>query len=85
MEKYLKFDEPKQVKFIDFDRGSDETTWLGGIAYGEEIICGCCGGTISLKDYYEDWDNFGKDEHPEVEEPLVVYGYWVDIERDIRD
>lgn len=88
MEKHLFFDEPKQVKFIDvdYDDGvNQEPHWLGGIAYQDRIICGCCGGVISLKDLYDDWEEFAKDEWPMVESPLVVYEYWVDIEESLRD
>lgn len=46
---------PTQVKFrqekeIMEDNGKD---WFAGIAYGTEIICGCCGGIIPLDECEE--------------------------------
>ena len=34
------YNKPTQVKFYDVDND----LWVGGIAYHDEIICGCCGG-----------------------------------------
>lgn len=84
MDKRFKFIVPTQVKFLDFD-GDDNgnPVWLGGIAYQDVIICGCCGARILLEEFWEDWDDL-KGEFPEVESPLVVYGTWVDIEECIR-
>ena len=92
-ERILDFNRPTQVKFIDFDRdiGNDdnkEPYWIGGIAFGDKIICGCCGGIIDIQGYYEDWDNFAREEfgdYVEDDNPLVVYSYWVDINEDIKD
>ena len=92
-ERILDFDCPTQVKFIDFDRGisnddNKEPYWIGGIAFGDKIICGCCGGTLDIQEYYEDWDSFGREEfgdYVEDDNPLVVYSYWVDINEDIKD
>jgi len=92
-ERILDFDCPTQVKFIDFDRylgGDNETKepyWIGGIAFHDKIICGCCGGTIDIQEYYEDWDSFGREEFGnflETDNPLVVYDYWVDINEEIK-
>ena len=38
------FEFPTMVRFQDPHDG----TSLGGIAYGREIICGCCGTTYSV-------------------------------------
>ena len=85
MEKRFKFNLPTQVKFLDFDGDDDgKPVWLGGIAYQDVIICGCCGTAIDLEEFWEDWHDL-KDEFPEVESPLVVYGTWIDIEEYIRD
>lgn len=84
MEKMFKFNLPTQVKFLDFDGDDDgKLVWLGGIAYQDVIICGCCGVAIDLEKFWEDWYDL-KDEFPEVESPLVVYAAWVDIEEFIR-
>lgn len=88
----LDFDIPTQVKFIDFDRDYDngvneDAYWIGGIAFHDKIICGCCGGTIDIQDYYDDWDSFGREQFEDCIEdgnPLVIYDYWVDINEEIK-
>lgn len=44
--KYNYFEVPTQVKFWD-------GRYIGGIAYRDEIICGCCGGIFRISDIYE--------------------------------
>ena len=39
----LFFEAPTQVRFLN---GNDQ--WLGGIAYQDKLICGCCGVIIPL-------------------------------------
>ena len=46
------FKHPTQVKFYDEDREA----YTGGIAYKNEIICGCCGGIIDIDEFLEDFD-----------------------------
>lgn len=41
------FDKPTQVVFRDPD---NEEGFIGGIAYRDEIICGCCGGIFELNE-----------------------------------
>lgn len=60
------YPKPKQVKWFDNLGG----VWVGGIAFGHVIICGCCGSIIEL-------DNFEKGE-------VVEYEDWIDIEEEIR-
>lgn len=60
------YPRPKQVKWFDNLDG----VWVGGIAFGDVIICGCCGSTIELND-------FEKGE-------VVEYEDWIDIEEEIR-
>lgn len=60
------YPRPKQVKWFD----SLDGVWVGGIAFGHVIICGCCGSTIEL-------DEFEKGE-------VVEYEDWIDIEEEIR-
>lgn len=87
-EEYTYFEEPTQVKFIDvnYDDGTEnpEPHWLGGIAYQDEIICGCCGGVIELKELYADWRDFAYKNYPDIDSPLEVYEYWVDISNEIQ-
>ena len=40
------FKEPTQVKFYD----NYTERWLGGIGYGDKIICGECGFCISVEE-----------------------------------
>lgn len=49
MKKYNYFEVPTQVKFWDVD--GDHYT--GGIAYRNEIICGCCGSVFKISEIYE--------------------------------
>ena len=69
--RYRKFDEPTQVAFWDVE-GSH---WVGGIAYGTEIICGCCGGVVDIDEIYE----FA----PEDIDPIQIFEDWVDINAEI--
>lgn len=39
------FESPTQVKFWDADGGH----YTAGIAYKNEIICGCCGGVFEIE------------------------------------
>lgn len=78
------FEIPTQVKFLDLgDTGTDEDVWIGGIAYGDDIICGCCGAIISIEELFEDWNEF-KDEHPNIDAPLETLS-WVSISDEIID
>ena len=61
------YERPTQVRWLD----TENKRWFGGIAYRNEIICGCCGGVFELDSFEED----------EVEE---LGGYWVNIEEEIR-
>lgn len=70
MKKYNYFEAPTQVKFWD-------GCYIGGIAYRDKIICGCCGGPLKISDVYE----FAPDTLEE--DPIVVIDSWVDISQDI--
>lgn len=48
----LFYDVPTQVKFLNINE--EDNSWLGGIAYGEIIICMCCGGVINIEEYLGD-------------------------------
>ena len=50
------FERPTQVVFIDPNDGQT----MAGIAYGDEIICGCCGGIFEVAEVehifqYDNW------------------------------
>lgn len=44
------YEVPTQVKFIENENVVDEPRWIGGIAFENKVICGECGGIISLED-----------------------------------
>lgn len=66
------FEAPTQVMFcVDGDH------YVGGIAYHDEIICGCCGGVVSIEEVYE-FAPTG------VKEPVRAFDErWVDISHEI--
>ena len=65
MKKYNYFETPTQVKFQD-------GRYIGGIAYRDGIICGCCGSVFKISDIYEVAPDTLE------EDPIVVYD-WIDI------
>ena len=48
--KDLYFEAPTQVVFKEDKSVCDDPTWIGGIAYRDEIICGECGHVVSMVD-----------------------------------
>ena len=72
--KYNYFDVPTQVKFWDVDGDH----YIGGIAYRNEIICGCCGGIFDISEIYESAPDMLE------EDPIIPYDDWVDISSEIR-
>lgn len=60
------YELPTQVRWFD----ADDKCWIGGIAYRNEIICGCCGSIF-------EFDEFEEGE-------VVELGNWVNIEEEIR-
>lgn len=60
------YEVPKQVKWFDYN----EDKWIGGIAFHDFIICGCCGGVLELNEFEE--------------KEVIEYEDWVDIEIEIR-
>ena len=68
----LVFNKPVQVAFWDYDGQH----WNGGIAYGREIICGCCGGIFEIDEIYE----FAP---TNINRPILPYDDWVDISAEI--
>ena len=75
----FRYDKPTQVKFLDIDV-EDEIFWQGGIAYGTEIICGCCGGVFEIADIYADWNEVKDDPmYADIENPIQEYNDWVDL------
>ena len=66
MKKYNYFAVPTQVKFWD----ALIEDYIGGIAYRDEIICGCCGSVFKISEIYESaQDTLDND-------PIVVVKGW---------
>ena len=76
------FEYPTQVKYLDLYRGCDvnEAYYVGGIAYQDKIICGCCGATISIEDLME----LAHDMQINEEDLIIPFHSWIDIEYKIR-
>ena len=60
------YERPTQVRWFD----TENKRWIGGIAYRDEIICGCCGSILELDEFKEG--------------EVVELGNWVNIEEEIR-
>lgn len=66
------FEVPTQVKFYE----AAEEDYIGGIAYRNEIICGCCGSVLEISDVIVEAEEEG------IEEPIVKLP-WIDIQSEI--
>lgn len=72
------YNHPTQVKIkAFFDDGCPS---LGGIAYKDVIICGCCGTAFSIPEFIEE----AKEENIPLEDLIVPYDSWVDISEEIQ-
>lgn len=77
------FDVPTQVAFYNlYDEVSEDENdidisfhYCGGIAYGNVIICGCCGGIINIDELF--------DECPANRVPLYKFDTWLDVSDEI--
>ena len=67
----VSYDTPTQVAFWD----PDGNHYVGGIAWGSDIICGCCGGVFAIDEVLND--------APEGVKAIIDYQDWVDISIDI--
>lgn len=76
IKKTLYYDEPTQVKFFDFD--NEASCWTRGIAYHDVVICGCCGVTIKISEFYDMAIETGFEE-----DPIRVLD-WIDINEKIK-
>lgn len=66
------FEIPTQVKFYE----AAEEDYIGGIAYRNEIICGCCGSILEISDVIAEAEEDG------IEEPIVKLP-WIDIQSEV--
>lgn len=80
------YEKPTQVMFIDINESYDRETpkIIGGIAYQDEIICGCCGSIFSIEELIEDYlDAIKVCPWLKEYEPIRSLS-WIDIEDAIR-
>lgn len=75
MERIKEFEKPTQVRFKLMEEDGVET--FGGIGFGGEIICGCCGGCFTLDEIYDDA------EIDNIENPIEVLE-WISISEEIK-
>ena len=80
------YEKPTQVLFLDFESiadGAEGIRYIGGIAYQDEIICGCCGGIFSIKELIEEYDDYVAGDSWLDAFPLVRPMSWIDISDNI--
>ena len=70
------FRQPTQVMYFDY-REEDEPRALTGIAFRQEIICGCCGGVIYIDKLVEAGKKAGQ------KKVIFPYDSWVDLSDEI--
>lgn len=71
------YNTPVQVVFADIESTKDNINWCGGIAFRDEVICGCCGGVFEIADLLSITDEIECD-------PIFEYDDWMNIEEEIR-
>lgn len=50
------YEVPTMVSFLDPNYLDVEELQLAGIAYRDEIICGCCGGIFKIEELKEEYN-----------------------------
>ena len=74
------FEVPTQVQFWE----CEIEDYVGGIAYRNEIICGCCGSVIQIEDLYEQVRDAAADgEVAPMEDEVIIVMTWVPINEEI--
>lgn len=68
----IQSNHPVQVMFYDGEG------MAAGIMWGDQIFCGCCGGTFWVDEVVESAREDG------ITHPILMYTYWVDLCDDIR-
>jgi hypothetical protein len=74
MERNLYFKKPTQVWFVNL---TESDIYYTGIAYRDEIICGCCGGIYKIADIFEVANEEG------LTNPIVRMD-WISLDNEIR-
>lgn len=67
------YDVPTQVVFYNGGENSQHPEFCSGIAYKNEIICGCCGGVVEISEVIEDAKADG------IKTAIYDYSDWCDI------
>lgn len=70
----LYFDIPTQVRFF-CPTEEDKPAWENGIAYRNEVICGCCGAIFTFEDIFNDARDYGIPE----EQAVQIWEMWVNF------
>ena len=74
------YERPTQVGFCDVDMSEkDNIRYMGGIAYQDKIICGCCGALIDIEEIFDGVAEF----FPEGTPVIIEDGYWNDVAQEI--
>lgn len=73
--KYLYFNVPTQVRFLDLDADEEYHDYCNGIAFQDFVICGCCGGVFDLKELYDLAEEVGIP----AEKVIIPYDSWRDL------
>lgn len=68
------FNTPTQAKFLE--PFVNCPVYVGGIAYEDKIICGCCGSVFEIEEVYDECQVIGWD-------PVVVFDDWVSLSGEI--
>ena len=76
------YERPTQVKYLDVDNGCDvdKCSYVGALAYRNELICGCCGGIASIEEIYKTAREMGIDE----KQVIIPFNEWCDISEAIQ-
>ena len=74
----LYYGTPCQVRFVDCGDPNNITTSYG-IAYKDEIICGCCGAVLSIVEIVKDAEKAGIHW-----DDAIIELEWIDISESIR-
>ena len=74
----LYYGTPCQVRFVDCGDPNNITTSYG-IAYKDEIICGCCGAVLSIDELIKDAEKAGV--HWDV---AIIELEWINISDNIK-
>lgn len=74
----LYYGTPCQVRFVDIGDPNNITTSYG-IAYRDEIICGCCGAILSIDEIIKDAEKAGIHW-----DDAIIELEWIDISENIK-